>query len=65
MIFGCLTVAALVWVGVGPPIAVLPAAFGVVVVFGCLRTGRPASPGASLLHMKAGLFHARLSRAAI
>jgi MFS transporter, DHA1 family, inner membrane transport protein len=65
MIFGCMTVATLVWLGVEPPLAITPAALGVLLVFGCLRTGRRAGAGVALRHLKAGLLHARLSRAAV
>lgn len=65
MIFGCLTVATLVWVGVEPPLAVLPAALGVVVVFGCLRTRRPADAQGARVRIKADLLRARQFRAVV
>jgi hypothetical protein len=65
MIFGCLTVAILVWAGVEPPLAVLPAGLGVIVVFGCLRAGRPSGRKVAQVHVKACLPHARLSRAMV
>ena len=41
-VFGCLVTAGLIWAEVRPPLAVLPAAFGAVVVFWCLHAdGRP------------------------
>jgi hypothetical protein len=65
MLCGCLTVAALVWAGVEPPLTMLPAALGVLVVFGCLRSSRSAAPQAARVQIKPGLLHAGLSRAAV
>jgi DHA1 family inner membrane transport protein len=66
MIFGCLTVATLVWAGVEPPLAVMPAALGAIAVFGCLRIARMAAPRVpAAINLRAGLPRARLPHAAV
>jgi hypothetical protein len=53
-VLGCLATAGLIWAGVRPPLAVLPATFGILVVFWCLHANGCPWDGATI-RAKSGL----------
>jgi hypothetical protein len=65
MVLGCLTIATLVWAGLEPPLALLPAALGIMALFACLRTARARHGTIGRFHTWPAIRRARLSRAAV